>query len=124
MNRGCCLLALFLLCSLTNFAQMVKPEEKIDPILLSALRQKDGAASAGNKTGDTSGTKIFPCIVYTTNPKALREKGITIDSVLPKFVTARLKAGQILKLAAMPEVSYIESPKPDGLHAPGESHVQ
>ncbi|MFY7965395.1 MAG: S8 family serine peptidase [Chitinophagaceae bacterium] len=53
----------------------------------------------------------YMCIIYTTNPTALIKKGIVIQSVLPKFVTAWIQLHQITSIAAMEDVKYIDAPK-------------
>ena len=110
MDKGCFLLAAVLIFSLAGFAQQSPGEEKIDPVLKAEMARHGRKASA---------SLIFPCIIYTKHPEALRKKGIAVNSVLPAFVTAQLTGNQVFKLAKMPEVTYIESPKPDHTQAPG-----
>jgi hypothetical protein len=51
------------------------------------------------------------CIVRTKNHQALLEKGIQIQSILPKFVVAFLPINKLQTLANLQEVSYIDLPK-------------
>jgi hypothetical protein len=131
VRTGFLLAMIFFISYVPGFAQTIKMENKIDPAFRSILAQK--------KQGDTSVVKICPspvnvaptegfvpgkklpekrydCIVYTKNAKALRDSGIIINSVLPTFVTAWVTLEQIIQMAAMPDVTYIEAPRTNGLY--------
>jgi len=90
--------------------------EKIDPVLLRLMeehsKQKTSAVNSSQKCGkksDVGEKKTFDCIVYTDNAKALRDSGITINSILPTFVTSVATAEQIQKMVAMPFVRYVSA---------------
>ncbi|WP_205511235.1 hypothetical protein [Longitalea arenae] len=55
--------------------------------------------------------KKYDCIIYTTQPEALRKMGITVRTSSPRAVTAVATLQQILTAAAMPEVKFIEAPE-------------
>jgi minor extracellular serine protease Vpr len=60
---------------------------------------------------DEGGEDVFDAIIYTSDPASVRAQGVWVNSVLPRFVTARLSAGQILKLAACDAVQYVAPAK-------------
>ncbi|GEO08592.1 hypothetical protein SAE01_10880 [Segetibacter aerophilus] len=53
----------------------------------------------------------YECIVYTRNAKELSDSGIVFNSVLPTFATAWATLDQISKMAALPQVLYVEAPQ-------------
>ncbi len=53
----------------------------------------------------------YQCIIYTNNAAALRNRGIVVQAVLPRFVIAWVQLNQIVEIATMPEVSYVDAPK-------------
>lgn len=119
------ILIIFILIFFCNwqYGQNIKNKDKIDPafrLLLSQQKlQNKGKCSSTIKASNakpnasknkTSSPKL-ECIIYTKNPKALKDKGIVINSTLPTFVTAVVTLAQIEQLASMNEVTYIEAPK-------------
>jgi hypothetical protein len=103
--------------------------DKIDPFFLRIIDEKqrqDSITKSTNSTlrkkkkAKTVKTKVaeekYDCIVYTKNTKVIMNSGITINSVLPGFVTASATIRQIIKLSAMPAVTYIEAPTHNKLH--------
>ncbi len=60
--------------------------------------------------------KMYSCIVYTNAPEHLRTKGVLVQSVLPKFVTAMATLADIEQMSNMPEVTAIVAPAFDELH--------
>lgn len=106
------------------------PESKIDPsfrYLISQEKSRDlSPRSYPSKTllqptegfASRGGQKElrYNCIVYTTNGRSLRDSGLVINSVLPRFATAWVTLDQIERMARMPQVSYIEAPHEDQLH--------
>ena len=54
-------------------------------------------------------TKVYGAIVYTTEPDSVRAADIQVNSVLPKFVTARVTAMDLVKLAKLDVVTHIDA---------------
>ena len=50
----------------------------------------------------------YHAIVYTDDPAAVRSTGAVVNSVYPNFVTAQVTAGEIISLAALDRVRYID----------------
>jgi minor extracellular serine protease Vpr len=105
-----------------QYAQRIKNEDKIDPTLRSLLVQQKlqnkkkwpSEKVKDSKRGtpkNASTARKFECIIYTKNAKALKDKGIVINSTLATFVTAIVTLEQIEQLASMDEVTYIEAAK-------------
>lgn len=122
MKASCFLGFLLLACEFLS-AQKNIMREKIDPRFLQIM---DSVVQTSSKTAKTcvadKGTQTkqktdqkYSCIVYTKNAKALREKGITVNSVLPLFVTAFATLKEIRDLSRMESVTYIEFPANDKL---------
>lgn len=53
----------------------------------------------------------YNSIIYTKSHEVLKANGITIQSMHPSFVTAWLSLDQISKVAALPEVNFVDTPK-------------
>lgn len=53
----------------------------------------------------------YNCIIYTKSPEVLKTNGIAIQSTHSSFVTAWLSLDQISKVAALPEVDFVDTPK-------------
>ncbi|WP_310595915.1 S8 family serine peptidase [Flavobacterium sp.] len=53
----------------------------------------------------------YNCIIYTKHPEVLKTNGIAIQSTHASFVTAWLSLDQISKVAALPEVYFVDTPK-------------
>ncbi len=119
----------FLSFSVTLFAQVVKPEDKLDIAFRYLLSAKDKLADTnalksipprfkiepteGFVPGKAIPEKRYDCIIYTKYAQSLKDSGIIIRSVLPTFVTAWVTLAQMEKLAVMPQVSFIEAPQFD-----------
>ncbi|MGI8635632.1 MAG: hypothetical protein ACR2KZ_09540 [Segetibacter sp.] len=107
----------------SQYAQNIKNEDKIDPAFRSLLthqkQEKKKKCSSELKSKENkrsaiknaTATKKYECIIYTKNATALKDKGISIHSTLPTFVTAIVSLEQIKQLSLMDEVSYIEASK-------------
>jgi minor extracellular serine protease Vpr len=121
--RSILILSIFLLIATNCKAQENKTESKIDPAFQLLIKEHPEAKEISRKrcflkkkgkvsTATNSGVNAvkYDCIVYTKNAQGLRNKGITINSVLPTFVTAKASLQQIQQMALMAEVSYIASP--------------
>lgn len=112
-------------------AQVKNMEDKIDPEFRNIIEKVNGKncyryfdASTSSKLkknkvkiADTAADKKkYDCIVYTKNAKAIKEKGIIVNSVLPGFLTASATLCQIMQMASMPEVIKIEAPQINKAH--------
>ncbi len=53
----------------------------------------------------------YIAIIYTTQSKLLIDKGIQVQSILPKFITAWVTLNQVIQLSELNEVTYIDAPK-------------
>lgn len=53
---------------------------------------------------------LYECIIYTRHPQILTKNKINLQSVYPTFVTARVTLQQMLDLARLPEITFIEAP--------------
>ena len=109
-------------------AQHAKTQNKIDlpfQILIAnqkmadSISQKKGPskkiASRKRRPADTLAKK-YECVIYTSNPAALRKMGIVVQSELPGFVTALATLKQIELAAAIPEVRFIAAPDNLNMH--------
>lgn len=112
---------------LPGFTQNKKDEEKIAPAFRSLIAKEKITIPASQKkclfkkrkpvkTLSKSGEKKYDCIVYTNNAKAIRDQGIIVNSVLPTFVTSSATLQQILQMASLPGVTYIDAPSIDTLN--------
>ena len=98
--------------------------KKIDKNLRFLITQKEAILS-GKKisnypspfkldskvTSKSNGKEKYGCIIYTSKPENLVLKGIEVQTILPKFVTALVSIDQIAEISNMKEVSFIESPE-------------
>jgi subtilisin family serine protease len=127
-KRGAIFLLLSLLAYLPGFAQNGASENKIDPVFRRIIAQaKAGVTNTaaqrnflphsgaepteGFVSGNASAEKRYDCIVYTKNAQALLDNDIVVNSELPDFVTAWATLDQILQMAAMTDVRYIDAPR-------------
>jgi subtilisin family serine protease len=64
-----------------------------------------------NPVGKTSrGEDLYGVAIYTDRPEALRAAGIEVNSEFSNFVTARISATELLRVARMEEVDHIKAP--------------
>jgi subtilisin family serine protease len=63
----------------------------------------------------SDGTLRYGAIVYTRDAETLRAMGIQINSVLPEFVTAQLTSSEMIKLADLESVKFLD---PGKVHRP------
>ncbi len=56
-----------------------------------------------------SGEARYGAAIYTSDVQALRAAGISINSVQSRFVTARVSASELLKLAQLSDVQWVDS---------------
>lgn len=114
---------IFLLLSGLFFAQNKKLDRKFQYLLDNKVQYKTSSRfreiipnaykleTKAVKTSDNKTTDLYSCIIYTDNVIALKEKGINIQSVYPKFVTALVSIEDVEKLQTAQEVIFVESPK-------------
>jgi len=57
---------------------------------------------------NSTGENIYDAIVYTTNADELTSAGIPVNSILPQFVTVRLTTRELLTLAQLKNVQFID----------------
>jgi len=72
------------------------------------LRAGGGSVERLAKVNAPGTESTYHAIVYTGDPGGVRSTGATVNSVYPSFVTAQVTAGQILALARLEGVSYID----------------
>lgn len=53
----------------------------------------------------------FSCIIYTEHPEVLISQNIPVQSIHPSFSVAWLTLNQIKKVAALPEVTFVDTSK-------------
>lgn len=112
MQARAMILVLYLLCFIPGrlWAQ-ANPNNKIDwPFRRLIAEQKKADSVNRSLPNDTLGKK-YDCIIHTTQPEALKKKGIAVIAVSPRAVTARVTLNQLTIAAAMPEVKFIEAPE-------------
>ena len=107
-------------------SQLTKPGDKIDIFFKTLIaQQKQEQGSSKKKTfpcfrkkaaKSSSPVKKFECIVYTKDAQLLRDKNITINSVLPSFVTAVATLKEIEMMSLLSSVSFIEAPQINMIH--------
>lgn len=127
MKKGVAmLLGLLIICAMSE-AQNLKNENKIDPAFRQLINNEKVKSTFGNKSSSKTKSKtsiskekvsekqpkrvMYECTVYTKDAKALKDKGIIINSALPTFVTATVSLDQIELMSAMNVVTYIEAAK-------------
>ncbi|MBE7174460.1 MAG: S8 family peptidase [Williamsia sp.] len=113
---------------ITGFAQTGPAATKIDPVFRFMLDQARSRVlipmeelpprlriepTRGFATRGGQLEERYECIVYTQKPQALLDSHVVVHSVLPGFVTAWATPEQIVQMAGMPEVRFIEAPKPN-----------
>ena len=67
-----------------------------------------GSAARLAKAAAPGSEATYNAIVYTTDPASVRATGVTVNSEYPGFVTAQVTAGQVLALARLGGVRYID----------------
>ena len=72
------------------------------------VRPGGGSVARLAKVNAPAAQDMYHAIVYTSDPGAVRLTGATVNSTYPGFVTAQVTAGQILALARLDDVSYID----------------
>ncbi len=110
------LFVLFLLCPAT-FAASVADQlrAKIAPVFLSIIGRDlpwSGEAIGGLQMEPAArafdGTPVYDAIIFTSDASAVRSLGIGVNSEYDGFVTARLRAAEMLAVSALPGVRRLE----------------
>ncbi|HUI11437.1 MAG TPA: S8 family serine peptidase, partial [Bacteroidota bacterium] len=55
-----------------------------------------------------SAEPVYHAVIYTDDPASVRATGAVVNSVYPSFVTAQVTAPQVLSIAALDRVKYID----------------
>jgi subtilisin family serine protease len=120
MNRWIRLfaLSLFAACaiSLASAGALSTGERaKIHPDFLALIARtypdvggSGGSVSRLAKANALSAEEMYHAIVYTSDPGSVRAAGAAVNSVYPGFVTAQVTAAQVLALARLDVVRYID----------------
>lgn len=88
----------------TNTTEMQLPtitEQDLDKANPTTIKTSDGYAN------------VYAVIIYTDNPTELKEKGILVQSVSKKFVTALIKKSDLSFLNNSKNIKSIELPRHD-----------
>jgi subtilisin family serine protease len=70
--------------------------------------ESGGSVSRLAKASALSAAEVYHAIVYTSDPGSVRAAGAAVNSVYPGFVTVQVTAAQILSLARLDGVRYID----------------
>jgi subtilisin family serine protease len=73
-----------------------------------SVLSKLGAGPTSPAVTVTNGKVLFDAIVTTTNPDAIRAKGIHVNSAFGKYATAQVTREDILNLVQLAEVQYLD----------------
>ena len=73
-----------------------------------SLLSKLGGGPATPAVTVTNGKVLFDAIITTTNPAAIRAKGIHVNSAFNKYATAQVTREDILDLIQLSEVQYVD----------------
>ena len=117
---GC---VLWMQCSSQSTTMMSdKDLEKLDPRLQTVIAEEMpefGLSIATPRTDPVDvvddGTLVYGVVIYTTKPDAVASVGVQLNSVLPKFVTARVTAKQLVRLAKLDAVQYIDTGRKESI---------
>jgi len=111
-------LALFAACAVSLAAAgtlSTGERAKIHPDFLALIArtypdvgESGGSVSRLAKASATAAEPMYHAIVYTSDPGAVRASGAAVNSVYPGFVTAQVTAAQVLSLARLDGVRYID----------------
>lgn len=88
----------------TNSSEMQLPtitEQDLDKVNPTTIKTSDGYAN------------VYAVIIYTDNPKELKEKGILVQSVSKNFVTAFIKKSDLPFLNNSKNIKSIDLPNYD-----------
>ena len=63
------------------------------------------------------GSSVYAVIIHTEDAESLKAAGIEVNSILPHFVTARITAGDLIRLARLESVTSV---KPSEISTPDQ----
>ena len=69
---------------------------------------KSSAAGRTSSGQNREGVALYDAIIYTNDAASVRASGVHVNSSWPGFVTAQVTAGDLLSLAALAPVSYLD----------------
>ena len=99
-----------------------KQRSKLHPLFQSVITNSfqplSKTSSKSHRIASTvssDGTIRYSAIVYTRDVETLRSMGIQVNSVLPEFVTAQLTPSEMIRLADLESVRFID---PGKMHRP------
>ncbi|MBN2412186.1 S8 family serine peptidase [candidate division KSB1 bacterium] len=91
--------------------EIAKLDPRFQKIIVGEYTQKEKILSGtGIETVgiNSAGDNIYDAVVYTTNPEELVSTGIPVNTILPQFVTVRVTMRELLTLAQLQNVQYID----------------
>ena len=119
----CAGLILWMQCS-SQSATMISEKnlKKLDPRLQTVIAEdmpESGLSISAPRPDPVAvledGTHVYGVIIHTTESDAITSVGVQLNSVLPKFVTARVTAEQLVRLAKLDAVQYIDTGRKESI---------
>lgn len=89
-----------------NFHTLVAP-------LAPHLRIAHSGVLPEPSTKAADGSALYGAIVYTSNPEEIRAAGIRVQARVADVVTVKVLPADLLKLASLPAVQYVQYPEVD-----------
>lgn len=90
--------------------QAIYKAKKTGKMVTSKSIKFPGIEQAESMTAKKSGVVLYEAIIYTAKPNQLKDAGISVQSVYPKFATALVSAEDLGKLASMDAVKMVKMP--------------
>ena len=116
------ILLLILVCAAFSADLTEKQGSKLHPLFRSLITNSSHPLSKTSSklhritsTVASDGTLRYGAIVYTRDAETIRSMGVHINSVLPEFITAQLTPVEIIKLADLESVTFLD---PGKMHHP------
>ena len=117
-----CILLLIVSCVVFGIDLTEKQRSKLHPLFQSLLASSSSSLSKSSEvlnrlasTTSSDGSVRYGAIIYTRDIETVRSMGIHINSVLPDFVTAQLTPSDLIRLANLESVRYLD---PGRVHKP------
>jgi hypothetical protein len=119
----CAGIILWLQCSSQSATMMSEKElKKLDSRLQTVIAQEmpqSGLRTHSSRPDPVAvledGSHVYGVVIYTTEPDAVASVGVQVNAVLPKFVTARVTAEQLVQLAKLDVVQYIDTGRKESI---------